>query len=128
MAKVKLGKKEFLVDCDVIDANGCEVSAADCNALCARMRSGEINRVTELFLVRFFFDWFILHFCAGCNVPTFAVQGHNQICDDGAKAIAEILKEKSCVQKLWIVRDIRIHIYVYILLLALLCFCYIICA
>ena len=66
MAKVKLGKKEFLVDCDVIDANGCEVSAADCNALCARMRSGEINRVTELFLVRFFFDLFILHFCAGC--------------------------------------------------------------
>ena len=106
MAKVKLGKKEFLVDCDVIDAHACEVSAADCAALCARMRSGEINRVTELFLVRFFFDLFLLHFCVGFNVPTFAAQGHNQICDDGAKAIAEILKEKSCVQKLWMVRCI----------------------
>ena len=95
MAKVKLGKKEFLVDCDVIDANGCEVSAADCNALCARMRSGEINRVTELFLVRFFFDWFFLHFCAGCNVPTFWCRATTKYATMAQKRLPKFLKRRA---------------------------------
>ncbi len=54
MPKVKLGFKEFDVDCDVINADDCGVSAADCIALAARMKTGEISRVKILSLVRFF--------------------------------------------------------------------------
>ena len=53
MAKVKLGRKEFDVDSEVIDASWCEVTDADCAALAARMKSGEIRRVKKLWLVRF---------------------------------------------------------------------------
>ena len=57
IAKVKLGRKEFDVDSEVIDASGCGVLASDCTAFAARMKVGEINRVTRLNLVRhpFFF-------------------------------------------------------------------------
>ncbi len=53
MAEVKffLGWKEFVVDCEEIDAISCDVSAADCAALAARMRTGEINKLKTLFLV-----------------------------------------------------------------------------
>ncbi len=54
MAKVKLGSKEFDVDCEVIDARGCGVTGADCVALAARMTSGEIRRLKMLILVRLF--------------------------------------------------------------------------
>jgi hypothetical protein len=53
MPKVKLGRKEFDVDSEVIDASWCDVSAADCVAFAARMRTGEISRVKTLNLVRF---------------------------------------------------------------------------
>jgi hypothetical protein len=54
MAKVKLGRKEFDVDSEVIDARGCGVTDMDCVALAERMRSGEIRRVKILILVRLF--------------------------------------------------------------------------
>jgi hypothetical protein len=53
MPKVKLGRKEFNVDSEEIDAQYCRVSAADCVAFSARMRTGEISRVKTLNLVRF---------------------------------------------------------------------------
>jgi hypothetical protein len=53
MAKVKLGSQEFDVDSEVIDARGCGVTDADCAALAARMKSGEIRRLKILNLVRF---------------------------------------------------------------------------
>jgi hypothetical protein len=54
MPKVKLGRKEFDVDSEEIDAYGCGVSAADCVAFAARMTTGEISRVKKLILVSFF--------------------------------------------------------------------------
>ena len=53
MAEVKffLGWREFDVDCEEIDAISCDVSAADCAALAARMKTGEINKLKKLFLV-----------------------------------------------------------------------------
>ena len=54
MAKVKLGRKEFDVCSEVIDANGCGVTAVDCVALAARMKSGEMRRLKRLILVRLF--------------------------------------------------------------------------
>jgi hypothetical protein len=53
MPKVKLGRKEFNVDSEEIDAQYCRVSATDCDAFAARMRTGEISRVATLNLVRF---------------------------------------------------------------------------
>ncbi len=52
MAKVKLGTKEFDVGSEVIDADRCGVSAADCIELAARLKTGEISRVERLYLVR----------------------------------------------------------------------------
>ena len=52
MAKVKLGRNEFDVDSEEIYANGCGVTAADCVALAARMKSGEMRRLKRLYLVR----------------------------------------------------------------------------
>ena len=54
MAWVKLGWKEFDVDSEVIHANGCGVTAVDCVALAARMKSGEMRRLKKLHLVRLF--------------------------------------------------------------------------
>ena len=54
MPTVKLGRKEFDVDSEEIDAYDCDVSAADCVAFAARMRTGEISRVKKLNLVSFF--------------------------------------------------------------------------
>ena len=52
MAKVKLGSKEFDVDSEEIDADGCGVTVADCVALAAAMKSGKIHRLKKLSLVR----------------------------------------------------------------------------
>ena len=54
MPTVKLGSKEFDVDSVEIYASDCGISDADCVAFAARMRTGEISRVKELYLVRFF--------------------------------------------------------------------------
>jgi hypothetical protein len=53
MAKVKLGSREFDIDSELIYAHNCEVTDADCAALAARLKSGEIRRVKKLWLVRF---------------------------------------------------------------------------
>ena len=55
--KVKLGRKEFDVDSERIDASDCGVSHADCVAFAARMRTGEISRLKILNLVSFFVVW-----------------------------------------------------------------------
>ena len=72
MAEVKLGGRAFDVDCEEIDAIGCDVTAADCAALAARMNSGEIQKLKTLFLVRFSFSilFFLLYFLrmACCRV------------------------------------------------------------
>jgi hypothetical protein len=52
MAKVKLGRKEFEVDSEEIDASFCGVTDADCVSLSARMKSGEIRSVKRLIFVR----------------------------------------------------------------------------
>jgi len=62
MSKIKLGSREFDVDCEEINAGGCGVSAADCSALAARMRTGEISRVKGLYLVSFFSVLFLFLF------------------------------------------------------------------
>ncbi len=60
MAKFKFGRKEFDVDCEEIDCVG-GVKAADCVALAARMKSGEIRRLKKLRVVRLFSVLFL--FC-----------------------------------------------------------------
>ena len=62
MATVKLGSKTFDVTSEVINANDCGVTAADCSALAARMKTREISRVKELDLVRYFSVLFLLCF------------------------------------------------------------------
>ena len=64
--KVKLGSKEFNVDCEEIVADKCGVSDAECAALGELMRSGEINRVKKLSLVRNDFRLYCL--CIVCCV------------------------------------------------------------
>ncbi len=54
MAKVKLGRNEFDVDSQEILASSCDVTYADCVALAARMKSGEMRRLKRLYLVRLF--------------------------------------------------------------------------
>ncbi len=51
-AKVKLGRKEFDVDCEEFDARSCGVTDADCVALAASMKSGKMRRLKSLYLVR----------------------------------------------------------------------------
>jgi hypothetical protein len=62
MASVKLGSKTFDVDSEEIRAWSCGVTAADCSALAARMKTGEISRVKYLSLVRFISVLFLLCF------------------------------------------------------------------
>jgi hypothetical protein len=54
MARVKLGRKGFDVDSEEANASSCGVTDADCVALAARMKSGEIRSLKGLFLVRLF--------------------------------------------------------------------------
>ena len=65
MATVKLGSEEFQmefrVDSEKIDAYNCGVSAADCTAFAARMKTGEISRVKKLILVRFILFFLLLN-------------------------------------------------------------------
>ena len=49
-----MGRKEFDVDSEEIDASCCGVTFADCVALAARMKSGEMRRLKKLELVRLF--------------------------------------------------------------------------
>ena len=49
-----MGRKEFDVDSEEIYALGCDVTDADCVALAARMKSGEMRRLKRLYLVRLF--------------------------------------------------------------------------
>ena len=104
MSKVKLGRKEFDVDCEEINASGCGVSDADCIALAARMKTGEISRVKILKLVRFFSVLFLFCFLAVFPVSSLLncidSQGDNNISVDGAEAIAEALRSNSSVQEL----------------------------
>ena len=107
MPKVKLGRKEFDVDCEEIYATSCGVSPADCAALAARMKSGEISRVKKLDLVRFFSVLFLFCFLAVFPVSSLLncidSQGGNNIGVDGAQAFAEVLRSNSSVQALWLV-------------------------
>jgi hypothetical protein len=59
--EVKLGRMKFDVDCKNIDAFSCGVTAADCAALAARMKSGEMRTLKRLNLVRLFSVLFL--FC-----------------------------------------------------------------
>ena len=107
MSKVKLGSKEFDVDCEEIDARNCGVSDADCIALAARMKTGEISRVKRLYLVRFFSVLFLFCFLAVFPVSSLLncidSQNNNNIGDDGVIAIAEALRSNSSVQALGLV-------------------------
>ncbi len=51
MAKVKLGRMEFDVHSETIDAFSCGVPAADLSLFAARVKTGEISRVKKLILV-----------------------------------------------------------------------------
>jgi len=62
MATVKLGRKTFDVTSEEINAYYCGVTDADCSALAARMKTGEISRVKTLWLVRYFSVLFMLCF------------------------------------------------------------------
>ena len=59
MAKVKLGRKEFDVDSEEINAVHWDVTDADCVALAARMKSGEMHRLKKLWIVRLFSVLFV---------------------------------------------------------------------
>jgi hypothetical protein len=91
MAKVKLGSKEFDVDCEGIFAGGCRVSDEECVALGARMKGGEFQRVKIVKLVSFF-----VLLLLGAE----PLQGGNKIGDAGASSLGEGLKCNSSVQKL----------------------------
>jgi hypothetical protein len=54
MAKVKLSGREFDVDSEDISASCCGVTDADCVALAARIKAGEMRRLKNLDLVRLF--------------------------------------------------------------------------
>jgi hypothetical protein len=54
MAWVKFGGMEFDVDSEEIDASSCGVTDADCVALAARIKAGEMRRLKNLDLVRLF--------------------------------------------------------------------------
>ena len=62
MASVKLGEETFDVNSEEIRAYNSGVTAADCSALAARMKTGEISRVKILDLVRFISVLFLLCF------------------------------------------------------------------
>ena len=91
MAKVKLGSKEFDVDCEEIDANYCGVSDEECVALGARMKGGEFQRVKRVYLVSFFVLLLL---------GTEPLQYNNNIGDAGASSLGEGLKCNSSVQTL----------------------------
>ena len=91
MAKVKLGSKEFDVDCEEIDANYCGVSDDECVALGARMKDGEFQRVKTVKLVSFF-----VLLLLGAE----PLQRGNKIGDAGASSLGEGLKCNSSVTEL----------------------------
>ena len=94
MAKVKLGSKEFDVDCEEIEASGCGVSDEECVALGARMKGGEFQRVKTVKLVSFF-----VLLLLGAE----PLQSYNNIGDAGASSLGEGLKCNSSVRELWLV-------------------------
>ena len=94
MAKVKLGSKEFDVDCEEIWARGYGVSDEECVALGARMKGGEFQRVKRVYLVSFFVLLLL---------GTEPLQVRNNIGDAGASSLGEGLKCNSSVHKLHLV-------------------------
>jgi hypothetical protein len=105
MAKVKLGSKEFDVDCEEINASNCRVTDADCVALAARMKSGEMRRLKKLELVRLFSVFFsFVEFPPSPPLIRIISQSYSEIGDDGARAIADAMRTNSSVQSLDLVR------------------------
>ncbi len=113
MAKVKLGSKEFAVDSEIIDANYCGVTDADCVALAALMKSGKMLRLQRLNLVRLFSVFFVafppsphVPSCACGSPPLIRIisQDNNNIGADGARAIADAIRTNSSVRELYLVR------------------------
>ena len=94
MAKVKLGSKEFDVDCEEIHASGCGVSDEECVALGARMKGGDFQRVKTVELVSF-----VVLLLLGAE----PLQDYNKIGDAGASSLGEGLKCNSSVERLWLV-------------------------
>ena len=91
MAKVKLGSKEFDVDCEDIRASAYGVSDEECVALGARMKGGEFQRVKTVNLVSFF-----VLLLLGAE----PLQEGNNIGDAGASSLGEGLKCNSSVKEL----------------------------
>jgi hypothetical protein len=100
MAKFWLGRKEFDVDREEIIAQSCGVSYADCAALAARMKAGEISKVKTLNLVRFFFEFCFFsiffhfvgaqsYFFASTPLTLIAWQRGNHLGAEGAIAVAD---------------------------------------
>jgi hypothetical protein len=77
---VKLGRKEFDVDSEEINASYCGVSDADCVAFAARMKTGEISRVKRLTLVRFIV--FHIRVCLFIGVR----EGQHEFCRPSTKS------------------------------------------
>ena len=105
MAKVKLGSMKFDVDSEEIDASGCGVTAADCVALAALMKSGEMRRLKKLDLVRLFSVFFsFVEFPPSPPLIRIISQSNNKIGGDGARAIADAMRTNSSVRELNLVR------------------------
>ena len=105
MAKVKLGSKEFDVDSEDIVADGWGVTVADCVALAARMKSGEMRGLKRLHLVRLFSVFFIfVEFPPSPPLIRIISQHHNKFGDDGARVIADAIRTNSSVRMLYLVR------------------------
>jgi hypothetical protein len=62
MLQVKLGSHQFDEDSEEMFAGWSNVSAADCVAMCARMKAGECKRLKSLMIVRFLWACFCLWF------------------------------------------------------------------
>ena len=101
MAKVKLGRKEFDVDSEKIHACWCGVTAADCVALAARMKSGEMRRLKILYIVRLFsvsLNFSHLHLSSALFHSTTITSATT------ARATADAIRTNSSVRELYLVR------------------------
>jgi hypothetical protein len=106
MAQVKLGIWKFDVDCECIDVRDDVVTDAECVALAARMKSGEMRRLKELILVSLFSVVFVVfvEFLPSRPLIRIISQHGNGIGADGARAIADAMRTNSSVQYLSLVR------------------------
>jgi hypothetical protein len=91
---------------EFVNAASCAVPAADLALFTARVKTSEISRVKSLHLVRVFPVLFLLYIFSACcmllcvSALTCAVQGWNQICDDGAESIAAAVIGNTSLQSL----------------------------